>query len=202
MKLRALSTLPLLLLALLLLSTPTASAAETARATFAGGCFWCMEPPFDKLDGVISTISGYAGGHLANPTYEQVSSGGTGHAEVVQVTYDPAKITYRKLLEVFWKNVDPTDAGGQFCDRGDQYRTAIFFENETQQREAEASKKELEDSGRLRHSVVTEIVPLEAFYPAEGYHQDFYEKNPRRYKSYRWGCGRDRRLTELWGEEK
>jgi len=202
MKLRALSTLPLLLLALLLLTTPTASAAETARATFAGGCFWCMEPPFDKLDGVISTISGYAGGHLANPTYEQVSSGGTGHAEVVQVTYDPAKITYRKLLEVFWKNVDPTDAGGQFCDRGDQYRTAIFFENETQQREAEASKKELEDSGRLRHSVVTEIVPLEAFYPAEGYHQDFYEKNPRRYKSYRWGCGRDRRLTELWGEEK
>lgn len=170
-----------------------------AKATFAGGCFWCMEPPFDKIDGVVSTISGYAGGRVKNPTYKQVSAGGTGHAEVVQITYDPEKVSYEKLLEVYWHNVDPTDAGGQFCDRGNQYRSTIFTHDETQRRLATASKEELEESGRLSKPVVTEIEPLDAFYPAEDYHQDFYEKNPTRYKSYRFGCGRDRVLKKLWG---
>ena len=170
------------------------------RATFAGGCFWCMEPPFDAVPGVFSTTSGYAGGRVKNPTYEQVSSGGTGHAEVVQVVYDPARIRYERLLEVFWRNVDPLDAGGQFCDRGRQYRTAIFFEGETQKGAAEESKRRLEASGRLSGPIVTEITPLETFYPAEEYHQDFHRKSPIRYKTYRFGCGRDRRLEALWGK--
>jgi methionine-S-sulfoxide reductase len=173
---------------------------NAARATFAGGCFWCMEPPFDKTPGVHSTTSGYAGGTVKNPSYRQVSAGVTGHTEVVQVVYDPSKVTYEQLLEVFWKNIDPVDGGGQFCDRGSQYRTAIFYEDEAQKTAAEASKKRLDDSGRLPGKIVTEIAPLEAFYPAEDYHQDFYEKNPTRYYSYRNGCGRDRRLKELWGD--
>ena len=172
-----------------------------ARATFAGGCFWCMEAPFDKVPGVVSTTSGYAGGRVKNPTYEQVSEGSTGHTEVLQVAYDPAKVSYEHLVEVFWRNVDPTDRGGQFCDRGSQYRTGIFYEGEAQKRAAEASKRALEASGRLKKPVVTEIVPLDAFYPAEDYHQDFYKKSPVRYTSYRAGCGRDRRLEELWGKE-
>ena len=172
-----------------------------ARATFAGGCFWCMEAPFDKVPGVVSTTSGYAGGRVRNPTYEQVSEGSTGHTEVLQVAYDPAKVSYEHLVEVFWRNVDPTDRGGQFCDRGRQYRTGIFYEGGAQKRAAEASKRAPEASGRLKKPVVTEIVPLEAFYPAEEYHQDFYKKSPVRYTSYRAGCGRDRRLEELWGKE-
>ena len=171
-----------------------------ARATFAGGCFWCMEPPFDKLEGVVSTTSGYAGGIVENPTYEQVASGGTGHAEVVQVAFDPGKVSYERLLEVFWRNVDPLDKGGQFCDRGLQYRSAIFYEDEDQQRAALASRERLERSGRLSGPIVTGVVPLRAFYPAEEYHQDFYLKNVRKYWSYRAGCRRDERLKQLWGE--
>ena len=172
-----------------------------ALATFAGGCFWCMEPPFDKLDGVLATISGYIGGSTADPSYEQVSAGDTGHVEAVQVTYDPAKVSYEELLEVFWRNVDPIDAGGQFCDRGDQYRTAIFVHDEEQRRLAEASKQALEGSGRFEQPIVTEIEQAGPFYPAEDYHQDYYEKNPLRYKFYRWNCGRDARLEQLWGEQ-
>ena len=171
--------------------------AETAKATFAGGCFWCMEPPFDKLDGVISTISGYAGGKKKNPTYEEVSAGNTGHAEVVQITYDPKKITYEKLLEVFWRNVDPLTPNRQFCDIGSQYRTAIFYHDETQKRLAEESKKAL--GKRFKEPIVTEIVAASEFYPAEDYHQDYYTKNPLRYKYYRYNCGRDQRLEALWG---
>ena len=170
---------------------------ETAKATFAGGCFWCMEPPFDKLDGVISTISGYAGGKKKNPTYEEVSAGNTGHAEVVQVTYDPKKITYEKLLGVFWHNVDPLTPNRQFCDVGSQYRTAIFYHDETQKRLAEESKKTL--AKRFKEPIVTEIVAATEFYPAEDYHQDYYIKNPLRYKYYRYSCGRDQRLETLWG---
>jgi methionine-S-sulfoxide reductase len=184
-------------------ANPVASSAEppegAARATFAGGCFWCMEPPFDKTEGVYSTTSGYAGGQVKDPSYKQVSAGVTGHTEVVQVVYDPERVTYEKLLEVFWRNIDPLDGGGQFCDRGSQYRTAVFYEGDEQKRAAEASKRALEESGRLGGPVVSEITPLEAFYPAEDYHQDFYKKSPRRYRSYRAGCGRDRRLKELWG---
>lgn len=187
----------------LLASASIASGADTPRpavATFAGGCFWCMEPPFDKVDGVYSTTSGYAGGKVKNPTYRQVSAGVTGHAEAIQVVYDPERVTYEELLEVFWHNIDPLDGGGQFCDRGSQYRPAIFFEGDEQRRAAEASKQALTDSGRLPRPIVTEITPLEAFYPAEDYHQDFYKKSPVRYTSYRAGCGRDRRLKQLWGE--
>ncbi len=173
-----------------------------ARATFAGGCFWCMEPPFDKVEGVYSTTSGYAGGKVKAPSYRQVSAGVTGHAEVVQVAYDPERVTYEELLEVFWRNIDPLDGGGQFCDRGSQYRTAIFYEGEAQRRAAEASKRRLEESGRVPGPIVSEITPLDVFYPAEDYHQDFYKKSPGRYTSYRAGCGRDRRLQELWGESR
>jgi peptide-methionine (S)-S-oxide reductase len=172
-----------------------------AVATFAGGCFWCMEPPFDKMDGVVATTSGYTGGDKADPTYQEVSAGGTGHAEAVQITYDPAKVSYAQLLDVFWRNVDPLDAGGQFCDRGNQYRTAIFVHGDEQRRLAETSKQALVDSGRFEQPVVTEIVPAGPFYPAEDYHQDYYEKNPIRYKFYRWNCGRDARLAELWGDQ-
>jgi peptide-methionine (S)-S-oxide reductase len=173
-----------------------------ARATFAGGCFWCMEPPFDKVPGVLSTTSGYAGGSVVNPTYEQVARGGTGHAEAVQVSFDPGKTSYEQLLAVFWKNVDPFDGRGQFCDRGRQYRSAIFYEGDDQKRKALASRESLERSGPLPGPIVTEIVPLEAFYPAETYHQDYYQRNVREYWSYRTGCGRDRRLLELWGKPR
>jgi peptide-methionine (S)-S-oxide reductase len=159
-----------------------------------------MEPAFDKIPGVLSTTSGYAGGIVADPTYEQVSAGGTGHAEVVQVVFDPGQVSYQRLLEVFWKNVDPLDKGGQFCDRGLQYRSAIFYESDDQKQDAVASRERLEKSGRLPGPVMTGIVPLNAFYPAEEYHQDYYIKNVRKYWSYRSGCGRDERLRELWGE--
>ena len=173
--------------------------AQLEKATFAGGCFWCEETAFEGKPGVSSVISGYAGGHVKNPTYEQVSAGGTGHAESVQVTYDPKKITYQQLLTIFWHNADPTDSGGQFCDRGDQYRSQIFYATEDQRKLAEASKQEVMKTKPFSQPIVTQITKLEAFYPAEEYHQDFYKKNPERYHAYRTGCGRDRRLQDLWG---
>ena len=172
---------------------------QTAVATFAGGCFWCVEADFDKVEGVISTTSGYTGGHAANPTYEQVSHGGTGHAEAVEVVYDPAKVSYNKLLDVFWHNIDPLAKDRQFCDHGDQYRSAIFYRGEEQHALAEASKGAVEK--RFKQSVATQIVPAGPFYKAEEYHQDYYLKNPIRYKFYRFNCGRDARLEELWGKK-
>lgn len=173
--------------------------AGYAKATFAGGCFWCMEPPFDKLNGVISTTSGYTGGQKKNPTYEEVSSGRTGHAEAVEVVYDPKKISYEKLLDVFWHNIDPTVKDQQFCDVGSQYRTAIFYHDEDQKRLAEASRAALEKNKPFKGPIVTEITRATEFYPAEDYHQNYYLKNPLRYKFYRSGCGRDNRLKQLWG---
>jgi len=172
----------------------------TAKATFAGGCFWCMEPPYDELEGVTSTISGYIGGTKKDPTYEQVSAGTTGHTEAVQITYDPQKVSYEKLLEIFWRNIDPLTANAQFCDSGSQYRSGIFYHDEAQKKLAEASKKRVQT--RFKQPVVTEITAASEFYPAEDYHQDYYKKNPIRYKIYRYGCGRDQRLKELWGDEK
>ena len=178
---------------------PTGSAAA-ARATFAGGCFWCMEPPFDKLEGVISTTSGYAGGPEENPTYEQVARGQTGHAEVVQVIYDPARISYAELLQVFWRNIDPLAVDRQFCDAGRQYRSAIFYHDEAQRVAAEQSLAEIR--ARFSEPVATVVAPLQdSFYPAEAYHQDYYMKNPLRYRFYRYNCGRDQRLESLWGQE-
>jgi peptide-methionine (S)-S-oxide reductase len=171
-----------------------------AVATFAGGCFWCMEPPYDKLPGVVATISGYTGGRTANPGYEEVSSGRTGHAEAVQVVYDPKKVSYEKLLEVFWVNVDPTVKDRQFCDTGSQYRTAIFYHDESQRKAAEASKAALEKSKPFKEPIVTPIEMAGVFYPAEDYHQDYYQKNPVKYQLYRQGCGRDARLRQLWGD--
>lgn len=193
------------LLVLLLLVLPLPGLAKgpgVEKATFAGGCFWCMEPPFDKIDGVISTTSGYAGGQRKNPTYEEVSAGGTGHAEVVQVVYDLRKVSYAQLLEVFWRNIDPLTPNRQFCDSGHQYRSAIYYHNANQKKLAEASKRKLEQSRRFNKPIVTEIAALSAFYPAEEYHQNYYEKNPLRYKFYRFNCGRDQRLGELWGKPK
>lgn len=175
--------------------------AATETAIFAGGCFWCMEKPFDELEGVISTTSGYAGGHVKNPTYKQVSSGRSGHTEVVQVVFDPDKISYAQLLEVFWRNIDPLDARGQFCDKGSQYRSAIFYLNEQQRLAAEASRDALAASARFTQPLVTEVSAAGEFYPAEDYHQNYYQRNPVRYKYYRYRCGRDQRLKELWGEE-
>jgi len=174
---------------------------QPAKATFAGGCFWCMEPPFDKLDGLVSTTVGYTGGHKENPTYEQVSSGITGHAEAIQLVYDPKRITYNELLEVFWHNIDPTVKDSQFCDHGNQYRTAIFYHDDEQRRLAEQSKQALTESKRFKE-IFTEITEVSTFYPAEEYHQDYYKKNPIRYKFYRYNCGRDKRLKELWGKSK
>ena len=180
-------------------ATPHA-APGLAKATFAGGCFWCMEPPFDELDGVISTTSGYTGGERRHPTYDEVSSGRTAHAEAVEVVYDPATITYAQLLAVFWRNVDPLMRDRQFCDRGAQYRTAIFFHDAEQERLARESKRRLDESNLFAAPVVTEITEATVFWAAEDYHQDYYLNNPLRYKWYRFGCGRDRRLEELWGD--
>lgn len=202
MKLR--STLMLLLT--LALSGPgaahaqaPASKAGTAKATFAGGCFWCMEEAFDKVPGVIATTSGYVGGQTKNPTYEQVSTGRTGHAEAVQVEYDPAKITYEKLLDAFWRNIDPIQKDAQFCDHGSQYRSAIFYHTEEQRRLAEASRAALARNKPFKGEIVTQIVKADVFYPAEGYHQDYHLKNPVQYQFYKAGCGRVARLKELWG---
>ena len=179
-------------------ATPVA-APGLAKATFAGGCFWCMEPPFDELDGVISTTSGYTGGERQHPTYGEVSSGRTAHAEAVEVVYDPAKITYAQLLDVFWRNIDPLTRNRQFCDHGAQYRTAIFFHDAEQERLARQSKRRIEESGRFADPIVTQIAEAHQFWAAEDYHQDYYLKNPIRYKFYRFSCGRDRRLKALWG---
>lgn len=175
------------------------SAEKIATATFAGGCFWCMVHPFDELPGVISVTSGYTGGHTPNPTYAEVSSHTTGHIEAIQIRYDPDRIQYQRLLEVYWRNVDPLDGGGQFCDRGDTYQSAIFYQDEEQKRLAEQSKTGIER--RLQHQVVTEIRPAGRFYEAEDYHQNYYKKNPLRYTYYRYRCGRDQRLEELWGKK-
>lgn len=198
----------MLIAAMLAVLAGLANAATTvnvppghAVATFAGGCFWCMEPPYDRLPGVDATISGYTGGHVVNPTYEQVSSGTTGHAESILVIYDPKKVSYEKLLDVFWHNIDPTVKDQQFCDHGNQYRTAIFYNNEEQRKAAEASKAALEKSKPFKEPIVTQIVMAGPFYPAEDYHQDFYMKNPVRYNLYRTGCGRDARLRQLWGDK-
>ena len=180
-------------------SKQAAANPATARATFAGGCFWCMEEAFDKVPGVIATVSGYMGGHVKNPTYEQVSTARTGHAEVVQVEYDPAKVSYARLLEVFWRNIDPTQKNAQFCDHGSQYRSGIFHHDEEQKRLAEASRMALQKSKPFKGEIVTEIEKASEFYSAEGYHQDYYQKNPARYKFYKSGCGREARLKQLWG---
>jgi peptide-methionine (S)-S-oxide reductase len=190
-----------LLAALAAAPGPARGAGGLKEATFAGGCFWCMEGPFDKLEGVVSTTSGYTGGQKRNPTYEEVSAGGTGHAESVRVVYDPAKVGYERLLEVYWHNIDPLARDRQFCDVGNQYRSAIFYHDEEQRRAAEASKAALEASGRLKGPIATQIVPAGDFWPAEEYHQDYYRKNPIRYRFYRTGCGRDARLKELWGAD-
>ena len=171
-----------------------------SEATFAGGCFWCTESDFEKIDGVVEVISGYVGGQTQNPSYKEVSAGGTGHAEAIRVLYDPQKITYDELLDIFWRHVDPTDPGGQFVDRGSQYRPAIFYHDDDQKRKAEASKRKLETSGRFDKSIATEIVPVSEFYKAEDYHQDYYKKNPLRYKLYRNNSGRDQFLKKAWAD--
>ena len=182
-----------------LAQSPDRSAPPPALATFAGGCFWCVEADFDKVPGVISTTSGYTGGKVDNPNYNQVSAGGTGHAEAVEIAFDPSKVGYQKLLDVFWRNHDPLAKDRQFCDRGDQYRPAIFYHDEEQRKLAEASKKAVQEklAPRIVH---TEVVKASTFYKAEDYHQDYYKKNPVRYKFYRYNCGRDQRLEELWGK--
>ena len=179
------------------LQPPAAAGLQTA--TFAGGCFWCMVHPFEVIDGVISTVSGYTGGSVANPTYEQVSAGGTGHEESVEVVFDPKKVSYQTLLDVYWRNIDPFDDKGQFCDKGNQYRSAIFVANDEQRLMAEASKRKLKE--RFGHAIETEILPAGPFYRAEEYHQDYYRKNPLRYRFYRFSCGRDARLKQVWGDE-
>ena len=181
--------------------TPAAAQPDSAVAVFAGGCFWCTESDFDKVPGVLSTTSGYIGGHVENPTYEDVSYGKSGHIEAVQVRYDPGRISYAQLLEVFWPTIDPITANAQFCDKGPQYRSAIFYGNPQEQALAEASKAALERSGKLPGPVVTEILAATTFYPAEEYHQDYHNKNPIRYAYYRNGCGRDARLEQLWGKK-
>jgi peptide methionine sulfoxide reductase msrA/msrB len=175
---------------------------KTASAVFAGGCFWCTESDFEKLEGVIEVISGYTGGRVKNPTYKQVSAGGTGHIESVKVIYDPSKVSYEQLLGYFWRHVDPTDPGGQFVDRGSQYRSAIFYANDTEKRLAETSKQQLAASGQFKKPIITDILPLGEFYPAEDYHQNYYKKNPIRYKYYRFGSGRDQFLKKAWAEVK
>ena len=199
-----------LILAMLLAAAPFAARALSPAATpttteavaiFAGGCFWCMEPPYEKLPGVRSVVSGYIGGHVADPTYQQVSAGGTGHAEAVEILYDPSQVSYEQLLYVFWRNIDPLVEDRQFCDRGSQYRAAIFVRDDAQRAAAEASRRELEAAGRFQQPIVTEIVAAGRFYPAEEEHQDYYKKNPLRYNYYRFNCGRDARLQELWGTE-
>ncbi len=192
----------LLILPLLVTAAGAGNMPRLEKATFAGGCFWCMVPPFEKLDGVKEVVSGYTGGRKVNPTYEEVSAGGTGHLESVEITYDPEKVSYAKLLDVFWMQINPTDAGGQFVDRGSQYKSAIFYHNDGQKRLAEESKKKLEASGRFDKPIITEILPAGPFYPAEEYHQDYWKKNPVRYKFYRYNSGRDQYLHKIWGKEE
>ncbi len=183
-----------------LLAAGAAAQESTAKATFAGGCFWCVEADFDKVPGVLRTTSGYIGGRTTNPTYEEVSRGGTGHAEAVEIIFDPSKVSYEKLLDVLWHNIDPLAKDRQFCDGGDQYRSAVFYHDDAQKRAAEASKATVQ--ARFKQTIATEIVPAGTFYKAEDYHQDYYLKNPIRYKFYRFNCGRDARLEELWGKKE
>lgn len=183
------------------MSSNAALGANTkAKAYFAGGCFWCMEEAFESVDGVLWVFSGYMGGNVANPTYEQVSAGRTGHAEAVEVTYDPTKVSYQQLLEAFWRNVDPLTPNAQFCDHGSQYRSAVFYATDEEKRLAEASKAAIEQTKQFPAPIVTELVPASTFYQAEDYHQDYYKKNPFRYKYYKYNCGRAKRLEALWGK--
>jgi peptide-methionine (S)-S-oxide reductase len=177
-----------------------AADATLGKAYFAGGCFWCMEEAFEKVEGVLSATSGYMGGTVSNPTYEEVSAGRTGHAESVEVVYDPAKVSYQKLLDAFWRNVDPITPNAQFCDRGNQYRSAIFFQTDEEKHTSDSSKLAIEQSRRFKEPIVTQIVMAQQFYSAEDYHQDYYKKNPVRYKFYKYNCGRAQRLEELWGK--
>ena len=177
-----------------------AANATQGKAYFAGGCFWCMEEVFENIEGVLSVTSGYMGGTVARPSYEEVSAGRTGHAESVEVVYDPAKVSYQKLLDAFWLNVDPITSNAQFCDHGSQYRSAIFFQTDEEKRTSETSKRAIEQSSRFNDQIVTQIVMASQFYPAEEYHQDFYKKNPIRYKFYKYNCGRAQRLETLWGK--
>ena len=182
-------------------STGLAAAdATSGKAYFAGGCFWCMEEVFEKVEGVLSATSGYMGGTVSNPTYKEVSAGRTGHTESVEVVYDPAKVSYQKLLDAFWNNVDPITPNAQFCDHGNQYRSAIFFRTDEEKRASDSSKQSIEQSRRFKEPIVTQIAMALQFYPAEEYHQDFYKKNPIRYKLYKYNCGRAQRLEELWGK--
>ncbi len=180
--------------------TETPGASPSAKAYFAGGCFWCMEEAFEKVEGVVTVVSGYMGGTVANPTYEEVSDGRTGHAESVEVIYDPTKVTYQKLLDAFWHNVDPLTPNAQFCDHGTQYRSAIFYSSEEEKRLAEESKATIEQAKKFPAPIMTQLAPAATFYPAEDYHQDYYKKNPLRYKYYKYGCGRANRLETLWGK--
>lgn len=177
----------------------SATEQQTETAIFAGGCFWCMEPPFDKLDGVISTTSGYTSGHKKNPTYKEVSAGSTGHTEAIQIIFDPKQISYAELLQVFWRNIDPVAVDRQFCDAGTQYRSGIYYRDTAQEQAAKQSLQQLQQNKPFEGDITTEIVAASKFYPAEDYHQDYYIKNPLRYKYYRYSCGRDQRLSELWG---
>lgn len=190
-----------LLLLLSLFTTPVYADETPETAIFAGGCFWCMEPPFDKLDGVISTTSGYTAGHKDNPSYREVSAGTTGHTEAIQIIYDPKKITYSALLKVFWKNIDPVAVDRQFCDSGSQYRSGIYYLNTAQEKAVKQSFKHLQKTKPFEESIATEVLAASTFYPAEEYHQDYYMKNPLRYKFYRYSCGRDQRLEKLWGKK-
>lgn len=198
-RLGALWALPVVLAGFILSHSQAADPAGGAKAYFAGGCFWCMEEVFEKVPGVIAVASGYMGGRGENPSYEQVSAGGTGHAESVEVVYDPGKVSYTALLDAFWRNVDPVTPNAQFCDHGSQYRAVIFYQGEEQKRLAEESKRAIEQSQRLTQPIVTELTKASQFYPAEEYHQDFYKKNPIRYKFYKFNCGRAQRLEEVWG---
>ena len=205
--LRLHKAIQLLIMVVLLIGTwnlqstsKAASEATLGKAYFAGGCFWCMEEAFEKIEGVLSATSGYMGGTVANPSYEDVSSGRTGHAESVEVVYDPAKVSYQKLLDAFWRNVDPITPNAQFCDHGSQYRSAIFFQTDEEKHASDTSKQAIEQSKRFTEPIVTQIVMASQFYSAEEYHQDFYKKNPVRYKFYKYSCGRAQRLEELWGK--
>ncbi|MDZ4856817.1 MAG: peptide-methionine (S)-S-oxide reductase MsrA [Nitrospirota bacterium] len=181
-------------------TSQAASDSTFNKAYFAGGCFWCMEEAFEKVEGVRSATSGYMGGTVSNPTYEEVSAGRTGHAESVEVVYDPVKVSYQKLLDAFWKNIDPITPNAQFCDHGSQYRSAIFFQTDEEKRASDTSKQAIEQSKRFKEPIVTQIVMASQFYLAEEYHQDFYKKNPIRYKLYKYNCGRAQRLEEVWGK--
>jgi len=199
---RSVLTVAVLLVGTWNVQSTVLAAADTmpGKAYFAGGCFWCMEEVFENVEGVLSATSGYMGGAVSNPTYEEVSAGRTGHTESVEVVYDPAKVSYQKLLDAFWRNVDPITPNAQFCDHGNQYRSAIFFQTEDEKRAADSSKQTIEQSRRFKEPIVTQIVMAPQFYPAEEYHQDFYKKNPIRYKLYKYNCGRAQRLEELWGK--